>query len=173
MNTDDCFQLGYVIKPHGLKGQVDIFIDSDFPESYEKMESVFVYFHEMLVPFFIEKIRITGEKATVKFESVDTLKKASELKSCTLHLPLERLPKLHGNKFYFHEVIGFEVFDPQHGAIGKVEKFYDYPAQDFMAVIHKGKEILIPVNDDIIKEVNRNEKHLKVILPEGLLDIYL
>ena len=56
---------------------------------------------------------------------------------------------------------------------GKVEKFYDYPGQDFMAVIHKGKEILIPVNDDIIKEVNRDEEHLEVILPEGLLDIYL
>ena len=173
MNTDDCFQLGYVIKPHGLKGEVDIFIDSDFPDSYENMESVFVKLHESLVPFFIEKIRISGEKATVKFENLHTLEEASELKSCTLHLPLEQLPKLDGNKFYFHEVTGFEVIDAQYGAIGKVEKFYDYPGQDFMAVIHKGKEILIPVNDNIITEVNRNEKHLKVTLPEGLLEIYL
>ncbi len=173
MNQDDCFQLGYVIKPHGLQGEVDIFIDSDFPASYKEMESVFVNFHGNLVPFFIENIRLNGDRATIRFKTIDSIEQAQELKSCTLHLPLDLLPSLEGNNFYFHEVTGFEVVDKKHGNIGVVEKFYNYPGQDFMAIIHNGKEVLVPVNNDIIEEVNREKNQIIVNLPEGLLEIYL
>ena len=56
MHVDDCYQLGYIVKPHGLKGEVQIFIDSDDPQAYQNLELVFVQQGQQLVPFFIESI---------------------------------------------------------------------------------------------------------------------
>jgi len=92
VNIDECYQLGYVIKPRGLKGELDVFIDSDSPENYKTLESVFVEIEQKLIPFFIEYIQIRDNRAILKFEDVDDVDKASDLKSCPLHLPLELLP---------------------------------------------------------------------------------
>jgi len=171
--VDECFQLGYIIKPHGLKGEVDIFIDSDFPDNYRKLESVFVSVRDSLIPFFIESIQIRGQKAIVKFEDVDAVEKAKELKSHTLHLPLTLLPALSGKKFYFHEVLGYLVIDKTEGEIGLIKQIFNYPNQDFIVIMKDEKEILIPINDEIISQVDRADQIIRVELPAGLLDIYL
>jgi len=170
---DDCFQLGYITKAHGLKGEVDIYIDSDFPENYNKMESVFVNIHDELVPFFVQYIRLRGQKATIKLESIDQQGQANELKGKTLHLPLTSLPPLTGKKFYYHEVIDFTVVDQNKTEVGKIKQIQSYPNQDLMVVLNDTKEVLIPVNNEIIQKVDRNKKILHVLLPDGLLDIYL
>ena len=73
MRLDDCFELGHIQKPHGLKGELSIFLDTDFPEDYEDLGSVFVLDENGLVPFFMEYIQLTSDqKAIVKFEDIDT-----------------------------------------------------------------------------------------------------
>ena len=173
MTINECFQLGYVIKPHGLNGEVDVFLDTDFPENYTHLESVFVEIIQKLVPFFIEHIQIRGNKALIMFSEVDSVENARKIKGCTLHLPATLLPPLKGNAFYFHEVIGYDVVDNTEGSLGQVVKFYNYPNQDLLAVVYRDKEVLIPLNDDIIKHVSRTKKQIEVALPVGLLEIYL
>jgi 16S rRNA processing protein RimM len=89
-------------------------------------------------------------------------------------LPLQRLPKLKGNKFYFHEVIGFEVIDKTKGVIGNIDKIMDHPAQPILQILHNtGKEILIPIADDIVLDVDRKNKQICIQAPDGLIDLYL
>lgn len=173
MTIDDCFQLGYIIKPHGLQGAVDVFIDSDFPENYKQLESVFVQKDELLIPFFIKSLKLKGAKATVFFEEVSSIDEATQLKSCAVFLPLNLLPKLEGNAFYYHEVVNFRVIDVVHGDIGLIKEVMNSGPQDYLVVIRESNEILVPVNDDIINSLDRKNKEMKVTLPDGLLDIYL
>jgi 16S rRNA processing protein RimM len=110
MRKEDCFYLGKIAKKFSFKGEVLIYLDTDEPELYEKMESVFVEFNKNLVPFFIENCNLhKGDFLRVKFEDVDSEADADEIIGCEIYLPLNMLPKLEGNKFYFHEVIGFEI----------------------------------------------------------------
>jgi 16S rRNA processing protein RimM len=173
MNINACFELGYITKKHGLQGEVSIHLDTDNPENYSELESVFVEIDQKLVPFFIESLSIRGEKALVKFEGVEDAEGAEELKGSKLFLPLENLPPLEGKTFYFHEVIGFRITDRSFGLIGTVTDIYDVSAQQLFAIDHKGKEVLVPVNDEIIEQVDRSEKIIHVDLPEGLIDIFL
>jgi len=172
VNIDECYQLGYVIKPRGLRGELDVFIDSDSPENYKTLESVFVEIEQKLIPFFIEYIQIRDNRAILKFEDVDDVDKAVDLKSCPLHLPLELLPPLDDNSYYFHDVLGFKIIDEKEGNIGTVQKFYNYPNQSLLAVMYKESEVLIPVNDHIIKNVDKRKKEISVSLPKGLINIY-
>jgi len=90
-----------------------------------------------------------------------------------LYLPLKFLPKLSGNKFYYHEIIGFTVMDKQHGNIGVITGVNDSVSQVLFEVKKDDKELLIPVADNIIDKVDRANKILYVTTPEGLVDLYL
>jgi 16S rRNA processing protein RimM len=92
---------------------------------------------------------------------------------CHLYLPLNLLPKLEGTKFYFHEVIGFQLHDENFGPVGVVKGINDSTAQALFEVDRDGTEILIPMNDDFIKSLDRSAQTITVNTPPGLIELYL
>ncbi|MEO9869908.1 ribosome maturation factor RimM [Ekhidna sp.] len=171
MQQKDCYQLGEVIKTHGLKGEVNIFLDVDFPNEYQKLESVFLEQQGKLIPFFIDTIQINNGKALVKFEDVDSLDEGKSLIKSKLFLPLSSLPVLNDHQYYFHELVDCEVYESST-LIGIVKNVIDLNGNQLLSVDMKGSEVLIPLKDEILIEVDVSSKKIDVDLPEGLLDIY-
>jgi 16S rRNA processing protein RimM len=104
---------------------------------------------------------------------VDTEEDADRIMGSELYLPLEFLPPLEGNKFYFHEVIGFSVIDQKFGTVGVITGINDTTNQALFIIDHKGTEILIPINDEFLTKVDRDNKTIEVNTPEGLIELYL
>ena len=173
MKINNCFQLGYIIKPHGIHGAFTVLIDSDNPEYYRELESVYVEIQQELTPFFIDSIQISGNRADLKLKNIHSIEQASPLKGCALFLPLHMLPELEDHQFYYHEVVGFSVKDHIHGELGKIKTVYEANGNDLFAVDHKGTEILIPIRDEFIIDMNKKKRSILVHLPDGLLEIYL
>lgn len=174
MRKEDCFYLGKIAKKFSFKGEVLIYLDTDEPELYEDMESVFVEFNKNLVPFFIENSNLhKGDFLRVKFEDVDSEADADEIIGCEIYLPLNLLPKLEGNKFYFHEVIGFEIEDQRLGVFGKIVSINDTSAQPLFEVLNGNVEILVPMIDQFLVKIDRENKKVIMNLPEGLVEMYL
>ena len=173
MKKEDCYLLGQITKLHGLSGEVTAFFDVDYPEAYQELESVFVEINNKLVPFFIEHLDITPKKIILKFEDVEKVEAAEPLLGKELYLPLSALPALSGKAFYYHEIIGFKVIDSAFGEIGPVKEVITKSSQDLIACEHKGREVLFPVSDELIREIDREEKTIHVQLPEGLVQVYL
>ena len=173
MNIDDCFQLGYIVKTHGTKGQVVAFFDVDYPEDYEDLESVFLEQKGRLIPFFIALLEpVQKGRFIIKFEDINTIEQAETLRNTAIYLPLDELPELEEDQFYFHEVIGYQVIDQNHGPLGTVKDFYDMPQQQLMAMEYLDQEMLVPVMDEIVLRADHDAKQLHVKLPEGLLEVY-
>ena len=172
MEIKDCFYLGKVTKPWGVKGQIVLFLDVDAPEDYEELDSAFVEVKGKLVPYFFHIDSLNGNKAVVTFEEIGA-DQAAALVGHDLYLPLDMLPKLDGNRFYFHEVVGYSVIDDEKGDIGTLEQVVEYPAQPLFQVMKNGVEILIPVIDEVIKKVDREHKKIFISAPKGLIDLYL
>lgn len=174
MRKEECFYLGKVVSKHSFKGEVLIKLDTDQPELYDTMESVFLEMEHGLVPFFIENIRRhKSELLRIKFENTSDEAAAQSLIGKQVYLPLTLLPKLSGKQFYYHEIIGFQVVDKSKGAIGVVRGVNEQTAQAVLEVEMDGKTILIPITEAIILEVDRANKTLHVDTPEGLIDLYL
>jgi len=171
---NDFFYLGVVTKTFGYKGQVVIYLDTDEPEKYKTLDAVFIKdADDEMLPYMIEDFVYKGaNQAILKFADVDG-EEAKNLVKAMLYLPLSFLPPLTGNKFYFHEVIGFDVIDKEKGNIGKCVDFMEISRQPIMQIDCNGKEILIPAVDDIFETVNREQRTITVAAPEGLIDIYL
>lgn len=172
MEIKDCFYLGKVTKPWGVKGQMVLFLDVDSPEEYAELDSAFVEVKGKLVPHFFHIDSLNGNKAVVTFEEI-TPDQALALVGHELYLPLDLLPKLEGNKFYFHEVLGFKVMDHEKGEIGTLEQVIEYPAQPLFQIMKNGVEVLVPVIDEVIEKVDREQKILHIKAPKGLIDLYL
>ncbi len=174
MQKEDCFYLGKIVKKHSFKGEVVIKLDTDEPNLYENLESVFVDLGNNLVPFFISASRLSkGTMFRVKFEDVDTEADAEAILRAGVYLPLDLLPKLSGNKFYYHEVIGFTVVDATFGEVGNIVSINDSSAQPLFEIDSDGKEVFIPMIDDFIKKVDRENQIIEVDTPEGLIELYL
>jgi 16S rRNA processing protein RimM len=174
MQKENCFYLGKIVKKYSFKGEVLVKLDTDEPELFTKMESVFVEQHKNLVPFFILQSSLhKSQLLRIKFEDVTSEAEADVLLGAALYLPLEFLPKLTGNRFYFHEIIGFTAEDVSFGKIGTITGVNDTTSQALFEIDHKGKQILVPINDLFIKNVDRESKNILLDVPEGLIDLYL
>jgi 16S rRNA processing protein RimM len=172
METKDCYYLGRVTKPWGVKGQMVLFLDVDSPEDYARLDSAFVDIKGQLVPHFFHVDQLNGNRAVVTFEEL-TPEEAAALAGRELYLPLDLLPKLEGNQFYFHEVVGFRVVDSVYGDIGTLEQVVEYPAQPLFQIMKNGVEVLVPVIDKVIDRVDRENKTLFITAPNGLIELYL
>ena len=174
MDKKDFYYLGKIVKTSGFKGSLMFFFDVDDITPYKDLEAVFVEVGNDLIPFAIQSINIkSNTSAYVHLEDVDTDEEALALTGKSLFLPLSFLPPLTGDKFYYHEVIGFEVIDRQAGTIGVLESVMDQGPQDIFIIRSGDKEVLLPASDEIILKVDREKRLLHVNAPEGLLNLYL
>ncbi len=174
MKKEECFYLGKIVSKFSFRGEVLVKLDTDEPESYSRMESVFVNYNNSLVPFFIERCALhKSDLLRIKFEDVDTEEDADDLMKAELYLPLALLPKLEGNQFYYHEIIGFKIVDISFGEVGTIKAINDTTAQALFEIDRNGTEILIPMNDEFIDKMDRESKVIHVKTPEGLIDLYL
>ena len=134
---------------------------------------VFIDLDDEKLPYLIEDIQYRGANTfVIKFADVDE-EEAKGLVKAELYLPLSELPPLTGNKFYFHEVIGFKVIDEEKGEVGTCQDFIDISHHPIMQIDHDGVEVLIPAIDEIFKKVDRENKTIYIQAPEGLIDVYL
>jgi 16S rRNA processing protein RimM len=173
MKQSECYLLGKVQKLYSYKGAVWLYLDVDNPAEYAEMDSLFIEQNGQLVPYFIENISLKTNQALVKFEGIDTQEAAQNLLSCPLYLPLEVLPDLDEDNFYLHEVVGFDVIDTKKGLLGKIANIYTMSHTNLIAMEYQEKEVLIPIQDDIVGKADKVKKTLQVNLPDGLLETYL
>ena len=174
MRKKDCFYLGKVAKKYSFKGEVLVYLDTDEPELYTELESMFVEINGHLVPFFIERSSLHREKfLRTQFEDMDSEEAADTIVGRDVYLPLTMLPKLEGNKFYYHEVVGFDAIDQRLGNFGTILRISDNGVQALFEVQKEDAVILIPLIDEFIIEVNRENKSILFNTPEGLIDLYI
>lgn len=174
MNRDKCFEVGYISKTRGLKGDLIVYLDVDEPERYEGMDSILIELQNQLVPYLVSEFHLEGKKAVMHLEDVDHIDEAASFTGSKLFLPLELLPPLEEGQFYYHDVIGYAIVDQKLGKLGKIKAIYDGVGnQDLIGMLYQGKEVLIPIVDNIVLKANPDTQELEVDLPEGLLDIYL
>ena len=172
MNKEDCYLLGKLTRRHGLAGNVVFKLDTDQPELYARLEGIFVEINGMLVPFFIEKQQwLKGDSKLVFFKNASE-NQIDQLLGRDVYLPLSTLPKLTGNKFYYHEVVGFTLLDQNNVDFGVIQSINDQTGQHYFFTILNGKQVVVPLIKDWILELNREQKTLKMELPDGLIEVF-
>jgi 16S rRNA processing protein RimM len=169
MNFEDCIKVGYISKTHGLKGEVTAVLENEI--DWNNLTSLFLDSRGTLVPYFIEKISGNANKPFVKFEAVQSLEQANQLKGSGIYMLKSQRAKSKRGKFYDDEVVGFKVEDKNFGMLGLIKEIQSLGANRLIVIIHGSKEILVPVDAPFIKGLNKTKKLIQIELPEGYLDM--
>lgn len=171
MEISLCYKIGYILKPHGLKGDVTISVDADAPDNLSAIKSIFIEKNNRLIPYFITSISVRGAKAFLTLDDVDTLEEAELISKHAIYLPKSERPKAARGEFYDDEVTDFEVVDENGVSLGNIKDVMKAGVNRLLVMDHFGKEVLIPINSPFIISVNKIKKKITVNLPEGFLDI--
>jgi 16S rRNA processing protein RimM len=151
-----------------------LFLDVTNPEEYTELETVFVEMNGFLTPYFIDNVKLKNKGfAAVKFEGVNTENDARIILRKNLFLPAQILPKLTGTQFYDHEVVGFTVVDVNYGVVGKLESIIDLQVNPLIQIMNGTKEVLIPLMDGVVTELDRKKKTMTIQAPAGLIELYI
>ena len=159
-------EVGKVGKPHGVKGELSCtFSNSAF--DIEELEYIVLQIDGINVPFFIEEYRTKGaDSLLLKLEGVDDEAKARTLTNLAIYIPKEALDD--NEAFDIQHLVGFELIDTKQGAIGVIEGIDDSTANLLLEV----GDLLIPISEELVENIDEKGKKLYMNLPNGLLDLY-
>ncbi|MEL7122568.1 MAG: ribosome maturation factor RimM [Bacteroidota bacterium] len=165
--------IGNLKKAYGLEGEIRVYIKDYHLEDLVNTEVVFVEIAGQKVPYFIEDVLEAGG-ILVKLEDVDSKEQATQLTNCQLYLrPSDLVPDEEREMLSLHsleQLIGYMIHDDDQ-AVGAIEEIIEMP-QHFLAQIqYQNREVLIPLHDELVVEIDSSQQILRMNLPEGLLEL--
>ncbi|KAA6453602.1 ribosome maturation factor RimM [Bacillus swezeyi] len=168
------FNVGKIVNTHGVKGEVRVISKTDFPEErYKPGNTLYLFMegNEEPVQATVSTYRLHKQFHLLQFEEVPTLTEAEKLKNALIKVPEDQLSQLAEDEYYFHEIIGCDVFTENGDLIGKVKEILTPGANDVWVVARPGKkDALIPYIDAVVKDISIEDKTIKIHIMEGLLD---
>lgn len=171
INREECTEIGFVKKTHGVKGELQISFQEGIDEIIEELEYIFFEFEGFLVPFFTESIfSIGSNSAIILFDTLTSKEKANEFVGCKLYIENDWLTE-NNLPFSLQLIVGFTLSDPIKGEIGKVTGIDDFGGNIVLSIDHKGKEILIPFNENLLHLFNPKDQTLTMECHEGLFNL--
>jgi 16S rRNA processing protein RimM len=162
---------GEALKTFGANGELIIKLNSDAPRKVNTKEPVFITIDGLSVPFYFKYAENKGaNKLLVIFDDVETETLATELTGKKIYYASKQKRKAENDDLNIF--IGYTLIDTTDGELGKITDFFDYPGNPCFQCFYNDKEIIVPVNEDLIESIDTNKQIIRVNLPTGLLDIY-
>lgn len=174
IREEEVFKIGKLLKPHGIKGEIsfafedDIFDNVDCPYLILLIDGIFV-------PFFVDEYRFKNqETALIKFEDINSEEKVRQYSNVDVYFPRKYMSHNEDSSDYsWNYFVGFSILDiTTNKMLGVVDSVDDSTINVLFNVLFDNiKEILIPASEELIVEVDNENKLLKMQLPEGFLEL--
>ncbi|MFE5319626.1 ribosome maturation factor RimM [Paenibacillus sp. NPDC056579] len=172
--SEKLFTVGKIVNTHGIRGELKIVPHTDFADERFAKGSKLVFFDpqkETRLAVTVQSAREHKKMFIVKFQSFDHINDVEKYKGWLLKVEEQYLGDLEDDEFYYHEIIGCKVITDEGEELGTISEILSPGANDVWVVEREsGKPVLIPYIDDVVLEVDVEEKRVKVSLMEGLLD---
>ncbi|MBO2942754.1 ribosome maturation factor RimM [Paenibacillus sp. F411] len=169
------FTVGKIVNTHGIKGELKVVSHSDFAEQrFAKNSQLYIVSPRggAPLPVTVDTSRVHKNMYMVKFKEIDGINEAEKYKESLLKIDEALQEELPDNEYYFHEIIGCKVItdeDPPQ-ELGVITEILTPGANDVWVVkTPNGKELLLPSIPDVVLEVDKTSKQVRVHLMEGLL----
>lgn len=169
IREEDVYKIGVIGKTHGVKGELSIHVDDDV---FDRVDADYLVLRldGILVPFFMEEYRFRSEEVVLmKFVGVDTQERARELTGTEVFFPRHLAESEEETEMSMAQIVGFSIVNDADGKeVGRVENIDDSTV-NILFELDNG--ILIPATDDMVTEIDMEKRIVRMLLPEGLLDL--
>jgi 16S rRNA processing protein RimM len=163
--------IGRVVKTQGIKGEIKVTSSEVETTAFAKGNKV--YLENIDGTKQILTIRSSrrhqGQFAILALQEVQGPEEAQKLVGCSVFVAKENLAKLSPNEFYWYQLKGLQVRTTEGNFLGIIEEIFPTGSNDVFVVRKKGTEILIPATEDVVVEIDLQERVMKINPVEGLL----
>lgn len=167
------YQIGKIVNTHGIKGEVRVQATTDFPEKrFAIGEKVYVFKNQKLVKeLTIKSHRKHKQFDLLSFEGLEDINLVEDLKQADLKISADQQDELTEGQYYYHEIIGLDVFDLEGNKLGQISEIMQSGANDVWIIKRKQKaDLLIPAIKDVVKEIQIENHKVIIDLLDGLDD---
>lgn len=172
IHEEDFFRIGYVSRLHGIKGEVEAHMEGEaFDEG--DAEYVMLKLDGLLVPFFWSEYRFKGQSGVIfKFDDVDTEAEARTLIGAEVFYPREAMSKEAPGLLSWNLLTGYLVTDAEGATVGRV-KSVDNRSCNVLLIAERedGSELFLPFHEDLVAELNHEERRIALHIADGLLSL--
>ena len=163
-------RVGVVTATHALAGEVKVFPTTEDPERYLDLEKVCILDQKGAAAqvLEVERVRFFKQFVIVKFAGLDKIEQVQSLVKKDLYVNREDAIPLEDGEYYIADLIGLKVFDEAGALLGELADVLQTGANDVYIVKNGDKELLIPVIEECIREVDLEKGCVRVHLMEGL-----
>lgn len=163
--------IGTVLKGHGLKGDVKIHSLLENTEILDGVDTLIVTYPDgRIEDLELDRVHAHGRKVVLGFKGIEDRADANALRGAELSIAREDLPPLAAGEYYLSELAGYTVVSDDGTFIGLVREVWDLPANAVLQVIDNDREVLVPLIDEVIKEIKFDDQRVVITAMEGLLD---
>ncbi|HYX30237.1 MAG TPA: ribosome maturation factor RimM [Pyrinomonadaceae bacterium] len=172
-NSDDPIVVAHVVKVRGLRGEVVADLLTDFPDRFQHLDSLIGISPDGLNRSLqIEAQWFHGERLVLKFIGFDAPEEAKELIGYDLAVPVDERVELPADTFYDWELTGCRVETLEGMLVGHVKEIARTGGVELLSVVDdRGRDRLIPMAGDIVIEIDKDKKLIRIDPPEGLLEL--
>ena len=167
---EDFFRVGVIANTHGIRGEVKIFPTTDDVKRFDYLKEAYIDAGKEKIKVEVSNVRYFKNLLIVKFKGIDNINDIERYKGKDLLVTRENALPLEEGEYYLADIIGANVYTEDGNLFGSLEDVIETGANLVYSVQHEGKEVLLPVIDDCVKEVNVEEKKVIVHIMKGLLD---
>ena len=158
-------EIGKIVGTHGLKGHLKVEPWCDGIETYEYLSSVYIDGNE----YKIESVKPHKNIFLLKLHGIDDINDAEKFRSVVITADRDQLPPLPEGTFYISDIIGLNVYDNDK-YIGVIYDWIETGRNNVYVIKReKGKDVLIPAIDEVIKKIDIENKTMSVKLMEGMV----
>ena len=169
---DSMVTVGRIVRPHGNRGQVVVAPDTDFgSERFKEGATLAALRDGQLTTLEVTAGREYDGRWVVGFAGVGTIDAAEALRGLELRIPADAVRPVEAGAFYVHDLIGCRVTTVDGDLVGVVEQVKLDAGTALLGVASSKGEVLIPLAEDICREIDVTEKSIVIAAPEGLIDL--
>jgi 16S rRNA processing protein RimM len=161
--------IGKLGKTHGVSGEMDLQIYTDFPERLSHGKKLFLGQEKKTV--VLDTLRPKNKLMLISFEGINSPEEARLMTNLEVFGKTSEVPSLPEGMFYHHELIGLRVYEDET-LLGVLTEILETGANDvFVVKIGESEEILLPDIPDVILEIDLEQNKMIVSVPDGLRDV--
>jgi len=160
--------VGFLRRPHGVKGEILMDVHTDFPERLKT--SMTVYVGDEYQPMVIASRRTHGAGMLIRFRGIKNPEDAGLYRNTWIYVPTANRPELPEGEYYHHQLIGLNVVTDDGSDLGTLVDILETGANDVYVVRGAdGKETLLPAIPPVILDIQLADRQMRVHLLDGLI----
>lgn len=172
MDLDSLHRLGKLGKPWGHQGELTVHLEDVDIDDIVHAGSLFVDIEGQRVPFFFTRLYEKGRDTLIKFDDFHDPQSAAILVGRDIYAPPGHLVDGSDESWDPEEFIGLVVRDEQHGELGEVTAIDGTPKNPVLVILHGEQEVMVPLVEEMIVDLDMEERSMTIRTPEGLIDLY-